>query len=292
MNRLHDICKRWLHFLKRLWNRRKNPATRDGIHGLMDEELGRPATHDVLMSFIDIYTRTARRVNDLGHEQELEKLISIMRHNLQNMGVGIWSSESGSDFDDKVMTISHEDFRPTSNRSLADKVAVSVVPLFRWNVASDDKPQQILQKEEVILWQYTDQPIPPDTPQVVTDSPFVAPAPSAPAAEAPVGYLVAINHDEIISILTVDANCLNVYGTHPVPSAGVSVHPISLLDDQLTQQHFSIRQVPDSLQLEATLLDGQWTINGKYNNQSPTPLSDGDTILIGDITFKYIENGS
>ena len=265
----------------------------------------------VLDGLIDVYTRTARRLIDLGEEQELERLLKIMQGDLTRIGVGIISSSSGSEFDHETMTISEEEPHFTNNRNLANKVSVSIVPLFTWDVPMEDRDNLhlILKKEEVILWQYTDQTIIQDSPKVkikngdedtivkyyknpVTVSSLVSPKEIQWKESKPIGYLVVIENNEIVSILTVDPIIKNVYGTRPEEHEGISIHPISLLNDQLAEEHFTIMQVPKSKQLEAVLLNGQWSVNSKNNSMPRTILSDGDTIIIGSISFKYIENVS
>jgi hypothetical protein len=318
MNRITNFFKRLISYDIPSNNDKANAELIRAVHRLLDKVSSMEQDTNlklmrkyVLDGLIDVYTRTARRLVDLGEEQELERLLKIMQSNLNRIGVGIKISTSGSEFDHETMTICEEEPLFTNNIDLANKVSISVVPLFTWDVPVEgrDNLHLVLKKEEVILWQYTDQTIFQDSPQVktkngdantivqkiknpVTVSSLVTPKEMQWKKSKAIGYLVVIENDEIVSILTVDPIIKNVYGARPEEHEGISIHPISLLNDQLADEHFTIKQDSKSKQLEAVLLNGQWSVNSKNNSVPRTMLSDGDTIYIGSISFKYIENVS
>lgn len=263
-----------------------------------------------LDGFIDVYIRSARRLMVLGEEQELERLLIIMHSNLKRIGVDFRISSSGTEFDHETMYISDaKSSYLTNNPELANKVSISVVPLITWKSSVTDQSDQntILKKEEVILWQYTNKIIQEDNHQensvigVSSSSvqPNILPASVSSIivsqnkqakAYEPIGFLVLIKDQEIISILTIERGVKNVYGSSPQERDNVSCHQVSILDDQLTTEHFSIQQDNENKSIEAILLHGSWGINSKYSSNKRTILSDGDIINIGDLSFKYIEN--
>ena len=315
MNRIINYFKRLIFFIKTYYKDRVDAQQINTKRPLLDKGpyIENPSfeiiCRSVLDGFIDIYTRTARRLIDLGKEQELERLLKIMHGNLKHAGIKIQSSSSGAEFDHETMVISYKESFLTNKKELANKVSVSVVPLFIWDLPIEGRSDShlILKKEEVILWEYTDKPIiqetlpmPPQKDNVATISlntkipttvsSLVGSSEERLKISSPIGYLVVIENNEILCILTVDPDVKNVYGSHPVEKEGISCHPISLLNEHLTSEHFYLQQDNNSNQIEAVLLDGIWSINSKNKNVQQTTISDGDTIYIGDISFKYIEN--
>ena len=112
----------------------------------------------VINSHLDLYQRIAHYAYENPDKEELQKVLTIMHRQLEQLGIRMVSSPPASPFDPEKMDVSLYASVPTDNPEMDGIVAFSLVPRFIWTLPlpgfQDGGQGLTLLKEEVILYEY------------------------------------------------------------------------------------------------------------------------------------------
>ena len=103
-----------------------------------------------------LYEQIARQIHEQNGNEDLERVLNLMRQQLRAIGLESRSSQQNDDFDPARMEVSRYPSYPTDNQQLDGRIAKSLVPEFSWSAtAQEARPERLMiSKEKVILYEY------------------------------------------------------------------------------------------------------------------------------------------
>lgn len=110
----------------------------------------------IIDSHLSIYQKIAHRLYEKPGDEELPKVLKLIRMTLSSLGIEAQTSPVGSEFRPADMEVSFYPSRPTEDRENSGRVAASIVPQFIWTLPAVGMQNQrmTLLKEEVVLYEY------------------------------------------------------------------------------------------------------------------------------------------
>jgi len=250
----------------------------------------------VLDTQIRLYLQIANRLHDLGNEEELRKVLELIKSNLSEIGVSFSNSSVGSPFNPMSMQLSLKDSKYTNDKSLDKTVACSIAPGFIWTVPIEGSQAEslVLKREEVVLWQYTEDESrfsESENREECIDIPTLLEENTSVQEHKVAGYFVMQLDNEITSVIPIRYG-MNIYGSYPVSKDNVSCHRINILNDSLAAEHFFVYCDNNTETVLFKAIDETFYINSPSNHPQSMELETGDMIVVDNIKFTFIDEAN